>query len=431
MLNLCGKIGAWTMVLVLLVMLVGCGNDKARAEKGGGEISCRDHLYGRNVYKMVIFDEYFPSELSKFLSPMMALSIENDCDGERAVLIRSVVGRDTLDKIFVLRDSAAMAENKPLPPDIADAKVLRYPLERVVVLSSAQIGYMTRLGLEDRIVGVGEGKYIADSTLYAKVAAKEIVEIGYGNAADYEKLMALKPDLVMTFATGGGQDDYERMEKLGLPVMLTPEWRSSSPVTKARWLELYGVMFGVEELAKAELLKSELAYGTVYASADSGSSKPCPRVLAGMSYGGVWYAPGGNSYTGNLIKDAGGCYLWASDTTRELKLTIEDVMALADSVDIWINPGMFGSPEEILAAEPRAAHIKAFKNKKVFQNDGRKGPGGGNDFFESAVARPAELLWNLKKQFGTAPEVLPKTTLGKPIRPISVDTSFEWYHNIF
>jgi len=325
------------------------------------------------------------------------------------------------------------------------------------------------LGLRDRIVGVGEGKYIVDSILYARAAAGQVAEVGNGPTLSVEKLVALSPELVMDFATGGGQDDYERINALGLPLMLTSEWQEDSPLAKAEWIKLFGKLFGVESLADSIFEQSKKDYlnianggvaggqhlgqsplvrmaTTVGVGPDNNSeiripnssdstpnfpdslssfvsrlsSKKCPRVIAGMSYGGIWYAPGGNSFTARLIKDAGGCYLWAADTSRELQLSLEEIMLVADSADVWVNPGMFSTPEELLTAEPRVSHIKAFKEKRVCQNDGRKGPGGGNDFFESAVAYPAEMLTNLSFCIQNA-------TKGAD----SVRKEFEWYHNIF
>lgn len=413
MLNICGKIGLKAIGLVVLLLIPAVlGGCKEEGKDPRPENSaCMERFHGRS------------------------LEIVSDCGGERVVRIRSIVGRDTLEKFFVLRDSASYAAGKPLPGFLEGAKVLRYPLQRVAVLSSAQIGYMLRLGLGDRIVAVGAGKYVADSSLYEKVAAGQIAEVSPdGMNVDYEKLMALKPDLVMTFATGGSQDDYDRMEKLGIPVMLTSEWQENSLDAKAEWLWLYDALFGGNgELERIYGLDTpmdlsryrELEKGAAApdpCKKDVSDNGPAPRVLAGMSYGGVWYAPGGRSYTADLIRRAGGCYLWAADSSRELKLTIEDVMALADSADLWINPGMLGSPDEILAAEPRAAHIRAFREKKVFQNDGRKGLGGGNDFFEGAVARPEDLVKNLGYLFSEF--FMAKT-------PDSVKPAFEWYHNIF
>ena len=460
--NLCGKIGA---VLALALLFTACREEKpvmkenlekgsARTEAAVGEapVTC-----GGKILRTWDRGDGVNSVHSNLLW------VDTAC-GERVAAIRSIVGRDTLEKRFVLRDSAAFAAGRELPAELKGALVLRTPLQRVVALSSAQIGYMLRLGVEDRIVAVGEGKYIADSLLYARAAAGEVAEIGYGNAMDYEKLMALKPDLVMTFATGGSEDDYSRMEKLGIPVMLTSEWQENSLDTKADWIKLFSSLLDVEipvEKRVSDSILDPIVYGY-----PAGNVDPCveqklkwvgrngkhgfttvargPRVLAGMSYGGVWYAPGGRSYTADLIRKAGGCYLWASDTTRELRLTIEEVIALADSTDLWINPGMFGTPEEILAAEPRAAHIKAFKEKHVFQNDGRKGPGGGNDFYEGAVARPRELELNLRYLFSESYNRIKATytidETGVPRldeeeqaakKPVSERPAFEWYHNIF
>ena len=332
--------------------------------------------------------------------------------GEDFAEIRSIVGRDTLIKRFKLGE----------------------PLKRVVALSSAQVGYMLRLGLRDRIVAVGEGRYLVDSVLYARVAAGEVAEVGNGPTLSLEKLMATKPDLVFDFATGGGMDDYERIGAIGLSLMLTSEWQEKSPLAKAEWIKLFGRLFGVQALADSVFEQSKNAYlqaangGVAGVSPARGGSEQqrasegeaCPRVLVGMSYGGVWHAPGGNSFTARLIKDAGGCYLWAADTSRELQLSLEDIMKVADSVDVWVNPGMYATVEDLLMAEPRVKFIKAFKEKRVCQNDGVKGIGGGNDFFESAVAYPAEILTNLR-------QCIQNSTNGAD----SARKGFDWYHNIF
>ena len=417
MLNDCGKTvlkAASVLLGVILVLLfAGCGGDGSSEKKAAdcGELPALE--YSRNL------------KLGKLC-------------GEDVAEIRSIVGHDTLVKRFWLQ------------------KDLHAPLKRVVPLSSAQVGYMLRLGLRDRIVGVGEGKYLVDSTLYAQVAAGQVAEVGNGLELSLEKLVALKPELVMSFATGGGLDDYERINSLGLPLMLTSEWQEESPLAKAEWIKLFGALFGVESLADSIFEQSKISYlqaanggvagvspargGSEQQRASEGetsphksaqddtiphstshiSCSPCPRVLAGMSYGGVWYAPGGNSFTAHLIKDAGGCYLWASDTSRELKFTLEEIMMVADSADVWVNPGMFSTPQELLAAEPRIKHIRAFREKRVCQNDGRKGPGGGNDFFESAVVYPAEMLTNLSFCIQNATNGVDSTR-----------KEFEWYHNIF
>ena len=451
MLNFCGKtVARGTLGLlgaILVLLCSGCGNGGQTGKKSDG---C---------------GELATLEYARYLK------MGNLCD-ENLLEIRSVVGRDTLVKQFLLRKRAEGddASAVSLTPGHAKVTVLHVPLKRVVALSSAQVGFLLRLGLMDRIAAVGEGKYVANSALYVRVQQGETAEVGNGTSISLEKILAARPDLVMDFATGGSQDDYERINSLGIPLMLTSEWQEEHPLAKIEWIKLFGKLFGVEALAdsiyeqsKREYLKASggvaggqhleqsslvrMATRVGVSPARGGSEQqrasegetspnkseveiaspsarndtvPCPRVIAGMNYGGVWYAPGGNSFTAHLIKDAGGCYLWASDTSRELTFTLEEIMLVADSADVWVNPGAFASAEDMLAAEPRIKHIRAFREKRVCQNDGRKGPGGGNDFYESAVAYPAELLQSLQNCIQNA-------TNGAD----SVRKEFDWYRNIF
>ena len=413
MLNFCGK----TVLNAALGLFM--------AISALGLLGCKNEAEGEK--KMADCGELPSMEFSE------NLKIGTLC-GEDFAEIRSIVGRDTLIKRFKLGE----------------------PLQRVVALSSAQVGYMLRLGLRDRIVAVGEGRYLVDSVLYARVAAGEVAEVGNGPTLSLEKLMATKPDLVFDFATGGGMDDYERIGAIGLSLMLTSEWQEKSPLAKAEWIKLFGRLFGVQALADSIFEQSKIAYlqaanggvagvspareGSEQQRANEGetspqksaqddtiphstshiSHSPCPRVLVGMSYGGVWHAPGGNSFTARLIKDAGGCYMWAADTNQDLQLSLEEILQVADSADVWVNPGMFATVEDLLMAEPRVKFIKAFKEKRVYQNDGIKGIGGGNDFFESAVAYPAEILTNLR-------QCIQNSTNGAD----STRKGFDWYHNIF
>lgn len=355
--------------------------------------------------------------------------------GQGVAELRSVIGRDTLVQRFMLVDDSALAERGF---DLArvrrgaawkGATVLHVPLRRAVVLSSAQIGYMLRLGVGDRIAGVGDGRFVVDSALYARTQAGKVAQIGNGQGLVLEKVLALKPDIVMTFATGGGYDDFDRLQALDIPMMLTSEWQEDSPLAKFEWIKLFGKLFcdRAGELAcavPADLIyeQGKKQYDSLSSAIEAGVSAR-PRVLVGMSYGGVWYAPGGRSFTAQLIRDAGGRYLWGADTTRELRFSLEEVFAVADSADVWINPGAFASPEEVLEAEPRVKDIRAFRDARVFQNDGVKGAGGGNDFYESAVAWPFELLRNVTGS------IHPDYVAGK-----SADLEsqpYKWYRNIF
>lgn len=432
----------WICV-VLVIVVTGC-RDESNGAQGNLQSKAPMAACSESVQFEPVVSDYF--------------SIGKLCGVDVAV-VRSVVGKDTLVHKYVMMDSAVASlgmdlQRRGFPEEWRSAVVLRVPLNRVAALSTSQVGYMLRLGLRDKIVGVSDGQYIVDSVLYERALQKKVASIGY-DASALEKLMALNLDLVLDFTTGGDYDNYEQIARTDLPLMLTSEWQENTPLAKLEWIKLYGILFGLraqadsifeQEKQKYETLKkliaSSVANDNINPKATEGrdpiahsshstsdslssfvsrhSSEHCPRVLAGMSYGGVWHASGGKSFTANLVRDAGGCYVWASDTSRELTFSFEEVYALADSVDVWVNPSMFATADEILALEPRVKNIKAFREKKVFQNDGLKGPGAGNDFYEGAITRPAELLWNLTKCIkGSVPGVN------------SIDTSYKWYRNIY
>ena len=280
-----GRIASWAALPGLVCLTIcACGGQDTPEARAGGAALCSDSVQ---------FSPQFYSNLFR----------RGSSCGQSLVEIRSEVGRDTLIKRFVLADSAFVSDTARVRQLTAGkewqgATVIRVPVRRAVVLSSAQLGFMLRLGVEDRIVGVGAGAYIVDSALAAKVKAGEILEVGNGPQVSLEKVVSLKPDLVMTFATGGAYDDYDRLATLGVPLMLTSEWQENNPFAKFEWISLFAKLFGALPQA-AKVVKPYVQVIPEMAKKESDPLVACrengPRVIAGMAYGGVWYAPGGRA----------------------------------------------------------------------------------------------------------------------------------------
>ena len=400
--------------------------------------------------------------------------------GVDVAVVRSVVGKDTLVHKCVMMDSSTASlgtdlRRRNFPEEWISAKVLQIPLKRVVALSTSQVGYLLRLGFRDNIVGVSDGNYIVDSVLYNRARpdhgrASDFDFTTGGDYDNYEQIARTSLPLMLTsewqesrplaklewiklygilFGVRSLADSIYEQEKKAYETLRNLIAQSSKPAVtgdlkaqseasssntdertdfqsyrrqmpKASETELLASLFPSRAFDTCIKTKENVSEKNLSSIVYRLSSKTCPKVLAGMSYGGVWHASGGSSFTANLIRDAGGCYLWASDSSRELTFSFEQVFALADSVDVWVNPSMFATADEIVALEPRVKNIKAFKEKMVFQNDGRRGIGAGNDFYEEAVTRPAELLWNFAKCInGVVPGVN------------SLDTTYTWYRNIY
>ena len=106
--------------------------------------------------------------------------------------------------------------------------------------------------------------------------------------------------------------------------------------------------------------------------------------------------PGGRSYLAKLLEDAGGDYLWKnSDSYESMPISIENVIEKAINADIWINPDAATNLNDITSIDKRLNNIKAFKEKKVFNNNKRYIKSGGNDYWESGVVNPNLVLKDL------------------------------------
>ena len=119
--------------------------------------------------------------------------------------------------------------------------------------------------------------------------------------------------------------------------------------------------------------------------------------------------PGGKNYMGQLFADAGSDYFFKNDTTKtSLPLSFEKVLKEFRNADYWIGCGA-NNMQELLNSDERYALFKAAQTSNVYNFNNRTTPTNGNDFWESAVARPDLILSDLIKVLH--PELLPNYEL--------------------
>ena len=130
-----------------------------------------------------------------------------------------------------------------------------------------------------------------------------------------------------------------------------------------------------------------------------------PEVMTGLSWKDSWFVAGGRSFAARLIADAGGNYMWRDIQSSEaMPLDLESVFSRAVSADIWINPGVASSIEELIAFDERFGDLPVLKKGSIYNNNARMSEGGGNDYWESATVRPDLILADLISVFH--PELL-------------------------
>lgn len=119
--------------------------------------------------------------------------------------------------------------------------------------------------------------------------------------------------------------------------------------------------------------------------------------------------PGGNSYVAKLIIDAGGDYFYKNESSKgSIPLSFEVVLDNMVDADFWFGPRA-ASLKELKMMDERYTLFKAFKEGRVYTQDNRVSETGGNDYWESGVARPDVILKDILKIFH--PELLPEHEL--------------------
>lgn len=115
-----------------------------------------------------------------------------------------------------------------------------------------------------------------------------------------------------------------------------------------------------------------------------------------MPYKGTWYMPGGHSYIANTLNDANGAYPWANDThTGGIQLDFETVFATGLKADIWINPGLATTLNDITGVDSRLTDFRPVQEGLVYNSNKRINPKGANDYWESGLVNPHIILADL------------------------------------
>jgi len=303
----------------------------------------------------------------------------------------------------------------PRPSGIEADGFFEVPLRRVVTFSTTYIPQIVALGRADSVVGVDSASFVSSPEIRARIQSGKTVETTRNSAPNIELMISLAPDAVFSYGMGNEWDMHPKMAEAGLPVVISGEWNEADPLSRAEWIKFIAAFYGEEERASAYFGKVAAEYERVRALA--AATKERPAVLVNGPYQGTWTVSGGKSYMARFLADAGSAYLWADDpSTGGLTLSVEAVYARALRAEYWLNPAItVNSKADAIAMDARFASLPAVAAGRIWNNNLRLSPGGGSDYFESAVLNPDKVLTDLVKIFH--PELL-------------ADRPFTYYKNV-
>ena len=288
---------------------------------------------------------------------------------------------------------------KEIPKELAGKVVIRTPVSRVICLSTSHVGFLSALHEISSLKAVSGAPFISDPEAQKAVASKEIADIGYDQGINYELILSLKPDLIIAYGVGGDVTGFiNKLQDLGLNVILNGEYLEETPLAKAEWIKFVGTFYNKDGDAADYFSLIEKNYKAISAKVENVKNRPV--VLTGLPYKDAWWMAGGHSNLAALIHDAGGDFLWKENSSREaFVVSLEEVVIRSAKADYWINCGTVNTINDLISTDSRFAAFPQVQKKAIFNNNLNISPGGGNDYWEKGVVRPDLILSDLVKIF--------------------------------
>ncbi|MBQ0153472.1 MAG: ABC transporter substrate-binding protein [Bacteroidales bacterium] len=275
-----------------------------------------------------------------------------------------------------------------MPDKIMARYIVDRPYLRLASNSCTHVGFLNELNAISRLVG------ITDQHLVFTKLADTIMDLGNSMSPNLERIALSRPDAMLLSTYSEGDATPQRLSKMNIPIIYINEWNEQSPLARAEWIRVFGVLTGQLDLADSIFNAIADRYNLLVESQQARLDTH-PTILSGQDFRGTWYVPAGNTYMGQLFQDAGYDYRYATDEgTASIPLTTEQVLTEFKDVDVWV-----GVQERTLAdlqsRDEKHTWIKAFQTGNVYHFMKRATDKGANDFWETGVVHPEYILSDL------------------------------------
>lgn len=267
-----------------------------------------------------------------------------------------------------------------------DVVIIRTPVKSAIVYSSVYTQGIEDLGQAPTIKGVADTEFFTHGYVKKHLDSGDIANIGLSSSPSMEKIVDISPDVLILSPYEANRNDRV-LDKTGVAVIRMVDYMESTPLGRAEWIKLLGVMYDDIEGANKVYASTSNNYKEISRLVAAGDSRP--MILTDTEVSGTWYQPGGGSYAAHLIQDAGGQVAWNETTsTGSLPCDYAAVYERASNAAIWIMR-TFGktSLEDLRKANPLNGNIKALKDGKVYYTDTSTGT-----YFDDIAFHPDRIL---------------------------------------
>ncbi len=287
------------------------------------------------------------------------------------------------------RASESTGKGSPDAIEVVDGEQniinLEKPAESAIVLSPSALETIDGLDAMDLVLEVD-----SFSVMMGEPLAEGFEGVGDYQTLNIERVIELDPDILIVI-TGGPEDDYAKIVKLGIPVYRVIDIRGVDGI----YDEIINIsrIFGLEKKGQdlASSLKSEI--DGIYSQVKDLSPDERPRVFYE-----VWNDPlmsaGEDTFISDLIEKAGGINILAEDgLTGWPEYSVETL--IEKNPDIIIAPMSLAADPSVIKEDNRFLSIDAVINDRVYIVP------------DNPVSRPSPNVIKGLKMFATAihPEI--------------------------
>ncbi|MDZ4823904.1 MAG: ABC transporter substrate-binding protein [Flavobacteriales bacterium] len=261
----------------------------------------------------------------------------------------------------------------------------------IACLSTTHIAILNKLNSLNKVRAVGFADMVRNPEAMKLIDEGKIINLSSGHDVDDEILYSVNPDLFFIYPFDGS--DIGKYESKGIRCVQVSEYLERHPLARAEWIKLFAVFLDAED--KATLVFSEMERRYLEAKEDfTDHDSLRPTVFTGSYENGIWFAPPGNSFVGQLLKDAGAKYIFEdSISTSNISLQFEELFEKAYEVDWWgkvvYEEGEL-TLEKISESDERYAQLKSFRERQIFYCNASE-----VDYFGDALMEPDVLLKDL------------------------------------
>ena len=271
-------------------------------------------------------------------------------------------------QFLILPEDAAVPE--VLPENIT---VLKQPVRNIYLAATAVMCLFDALDCLDtiRLSGTKEDGWYIENARQAMREGK-IIFAGKYSEPDYELLLENHCSLaVESQMIGHASEVKEKLEELGIPVLIDLSSSEPHPLGRTEWIRFYGALLDKEEQADSLFRQQEAYLTDVLSAGNTGKSIAFFHI---SSSGRVVVRKSGD-YVSKMIELAGGKYVFDSigdpeKSTSTVTIDMETFFAGAKDADVIIYnstiAGEVSSISELLMKNDLLAEFKAVKTGNVW-----------------------------------------------------------------